>query len=100
ARVLAHRAGPARAAGTARLPDVDPRRRRRAGCRGRSHRAAAAGPAGLPQGAPAPLRGPAPVGAAQPGREGLTGPPRPARTGAFLAVLRNRAVAAAPRPPC
>jgi hypothetical protein len=45
----------------ARVPDLGPRRRRRAGRGGRSHQAAAAGPAGLPLGAPAPLRRTAPV---------------------------------------
>jgi hypothetical protein len=56
ARVPAQGTEPPLATGTARVPDLDPRRRRRAGCGGGPGRDAAAGPAGLPPGAPPPLR--------------------------------------------
>jgi hypothetical protein len=59
ARVPSQGTEPALATGTARLPDLDPRRRQRAGCGGRPFRDAATGPAGLPPGAPAPLWRPA-----------------------------------------
>ena len=55
-RVFLRKEQAALATGTARVPDLDPRRRRRAGRGGGPGPDAAAGPAGLPPGAPPPLR--------------------------------------------
>jgi hypothetical protein len=75
ARVPAHRTEPPLATGTARVPDLDPGRRRRAGCGGGPGRDAATGPAGLPPGAPPPLRRAASVADPRSRHETLNWPP-------------------------